>query len=79
MKGAVFHDLLSNGLKGESISHLALEVKPIHLPGWRVGVAPPVPMYAQGADSRVSLLIARAHGGDAQAGKSGVALHRHHR
>ena len=29
--GVVFHDVLSRGLTGESISHLALEVKPVHL------------------------------------------------
>ena len=31
MKGVVFHDLLSNGLTGQSINYLALEVKPVHL------------------------------------------------
>jgi hypothetical protein len=31
MKGAVLHDLLSSGLTGESISHVALEVKHAHL------------------------------------------------
>ena len=31
MRVEVFHDLLSNGFTGESINHLALEVKPAHL------------------------------------------------
>jgi hypothetical protein len=58
MKGTVLHDLLSSGLTGEPISHLVLEVKPAHLTRGCTGVAPLVPLCAQGAHPRVSLLIA---------------------
>src|SRR5260370_6102320 len=76
---AVFHDLLSSGLTGQSISLLALEVKPTHLAWWRARHAETVPLYAQGAHSRLSVHLARADGCDAQARKSGIALHRDYR
>jgi len=57
MKGAVLYALLSRGLTRESNSDMALEVNPVHLAARRAGVAPPVPLYAQGAHTRVSLLI----------------------
>jgi len=77
-RGAVFHDLLSSGLTGESINDLALEVKPIHLAWWRTRRAEALSLYAQGAYSRVSVHLARADGGDAQTGRSGITLHCHH-
>ena len=39
-------------------------------------MAPPVPLCTQGVPARVSLHLARPVGRDAQAGKSGLALHR---
>ena len=79
MKGMVFHDLLSSGLTGESINLLALEFKHTHLAWWRARRTEPVPLYAQAEHARLSVHLARADGCDAQARKSGIALHRHSR
>jgi hypothetical protein len=79
MKGEVFHDLLSSSLTGQSLSHLALEVKPAHLAWWRAGGVEALSLYAQRAHARVSVYLARADGCDAHAGKSGIALYRDYR
>ena len=79
MKGVAFHDLLSSSLTGQSINSLALEVKPAHLTWWSAQRTEPISLYAQAAHPRIPIHLARADGDDAQARKSGIALHRHHR
>ena len=69
MKVVISHDLLSCSFTGESVKHMALEVKPARLASQRTGLDKPISLRAEGAHPRVFIHINRADGCDAEPGQ----------